>query len=111
MHDYYADSMGGNSVSANADVIQFANAKANLVNVRTPDFASKSSFLEHNEKSFIAIDTYALDLTVIQSSKAGDIANGIMQINKGNTLLLKSNTQWKSSIINEGAILSVPAYI
>src|SRR5690554_6870180 len=110
MHDYYADSMGGNSVSANADVIQFANAKANLVNVRTPDFVSKSSFLENNEKSFIAIDTYALDLTVIQSSKAWDIANGIMQINKGNTLLLKGKTQWNSLIIDEGAILSVPEY-
>src|SRR5690554_1455979 len=110
MHDYYADSMGGNSVSANADVIQFANAKANLVNVRTSDFISKSSFLEINEKSFIAIDTYALDLTVIQSSKAWDIANGIMQINKGNTLLLKGKTQWNSLIIDEGAILSVPEY-
>ncbi|MFY9179725.1 MAG: hypothetical protein WAO12_08095 [Venatoribacter sp.] len=110
MHDYHASSMGGNSVSANVDVIQFANAKADLLNLRTQELISQSSFLENNENSSVVLDSFDISLTTIQASKAWGISNGIMQIDKGNTLLLKGKTQWTSLIIEEGATLSVPEY-
>src|SRR5690554_4090795 len=110
MHDYHASSMGGNSVSANVDVIQFANAKADLLSLRTQELISQSSFLENNENSSVVLDSFDISLTTIQASKAWGISNGIMQIDKGNTLLLKGKTQWASLIIEDGATLSVPEY-